>query len=114
MPRSSNICTIPERWILDVTTILKRGDDIHEIEWTTRASREWEIFGRFAEAYAAMLKVLIPGVQGKKVTMPIDEGPTYSFFFYAKSEQMYGKICLRYDGKIVIIYSAHKAERDTL
>jgi hypothetical protein len=106
-------CAIPQRWISSVKEKLKRGSG-SEIEWTREAFERWHIYGTRCEAYDAMRKALVPGVIGKYVKMPIDEGETYSFLFIAKNEQMYGKICLTYDGRLLIIYSAHKSEREEL
>lgn len=113
MSLRSKTCAIPQRWISDVAEILKRGSE-EEIEWTDDAMLRWQVYGLHTEAYAPLLKVLVPGLVGKKVTMPNDEGPTYSFFFWVREDRMYGKICLTTDGRVIIIYSAHKANRETL
>jgi hypothetical protein len=106
-------CAIPQQWLLDVVEKLKRGSN-SEIEWTDQAFDRWHFYGTRSEAYHAMLKALVPGVIGKLVKMPIDEGPTYAFFFTAKNKQMYGKICLTHDGRLIIIFSAHDKEKDEL
>lgn len=109
----SKTCVIPQPWLEQVVDKLKRGSN-SEIEWTKGAFEGWHINGQRWEAYDAMLKALVPGVVGKLVKMPIDEGPTYAFFFTANNKQMYGKICLTHDGRLIIVYSAHVRERDTL
>jgi hypothetical protein len=106
-------CAIPQHWVTSVAEKLKRGSG-SEIEWTHEAFERWQIYGTRWEAYRAMLKALVPGIMGKCVKMPNDEGETYAFFFIAKNEQMYGKICLTHDGRLLIIYSAHKREREQL
>jgi hypothetical protein len=106
-------CAIPQQWVSSVAEKLKRGSD-SEIEWTGEAFERWHLYGNRWEAYSAMLSALVPGVIGKYAKMPIDEGETYAFFFTAKNEPMYGKICLTYDGRLIIIYSAHKKEREEL
>jgi len=106
-------CAIPHQWLYSVAEKLKRGSS-EDIEWTGKAFERWHIYGKRGEAYDAMLKALVPGVVGKRIKMPTDEGETYAFFFTAKNERMYGKICLTSDGRVIIIYSAHEAERDQL
>lgn len=106
-------CAIPQQWISGVVEKLKRGSD-KEIEWTKDAFARWVRYGRRGEAYEAMCNALKPGIVGKYVKMPNDEGETYAFFFSAKNQTMYGKICLTRDGRLVIIYSAHERERDEL
>lgn len=106
-------CAIPHQWVTTVAETLKRGSD-KEIEWTDDAFRRWHKHGTRWQAYNAMLKALVPGIIGKRVKMPNDEGPTYAFFFSVNGINMYGKICLTYDGRLVIIYSAHERERDEL
>jgi hypothetical protein len=107
------ICAIPPEWLSAVVEKLKRGSD-DEIEWTDQAFERWQVYGTRHEAYQAFIKALVPGLMGKRIKMPIDEGPTYAFFFIANNEQMYGKICLTNDGKLIIIFSAHEKERDQL
>ena len=105
---------VPSLWISKVTETLKRGLG-SEIEWTAGGFSRWQRFGRRGEAYTAMLKALcVPGVKGKWVKMPINEGETYAFFFMKDGETMYGKICLRKDGNGILIYSAHENEKDQL
>src|SRR6266404_9446069 len=95
-------CTIPPEWLDQVSEILGRGED-DEIEWTTDAFQGWHLYGTRQDAYAAMLRCLVPGARGKFVKMRIDEGPTYAFFFHARGKQMYGKICLIGSEKKLII-----------
>ena len=105
---------IPKPWVTSVSEILKRGSR-SEIEWTNQGFGRWHFYGTRLEAYEAMLKAFAePNIIGKNIRMPIDEGETYAFFFTAKNEQMYGKICLTHDRQKIIIYSAHKAEKDQL
>jgi hypothetical protein len=110
----TKICAIPLPWISKVSEKLNRGSD-SEIEWTKKAFSGWHTHGKHQEAHDAMVKALaVPGVSGKLVKMPIDEGPTYAFFFTAHGLTMYGKICLTYDGRLIIIHSAHEREREEL
>ncbi len=45
-------------------------------------------------------------VLGKAIAMK-EPGETYAFWFYHRSTQLYGKINLLPNGKIILIYSSH-------
>ncbi len=105
---------ISKQWLTSVSEKLKRGRS-DEIIWTVQAFERWHYYGTRSEAYEAMLKALTkPGIIGKYIKMPTDEGETYAFFFTANNEQMYGKICLTYDTLKIIVFSAHEKEWDQL
>ena len=106
-------CTIPKEWLDQVTEILWRGKD-DEIEWTVDGFQGWHLYGTHDDAHGAMAQSLVPGVQGRLVKMPIDEGETYAFFFTTRGKQMYGKICLIRGEKKLIIFSAHEPEKKDL
>jgi len=46
-------------------------------------------------------------VDGRKIAGMQEPGQTYAFWFQHRSVRLYGKINLKPDGKIVLIYSSH-------
>jgi len=63
-------------------------------------------------AIAAALKS--PDLESKRVDNMAEPGVTFEFFFQHRNRKLFGKICLQPDGRVIIIYSAHRPLRPTL
>lgn len=109
---------IPEPWRTTVCAILKTEATGRLIEWTEDATNRFE--ASFLEAwpyqvYAAFRSYLGgPNPTGCLITMASPVGETYEFFFIFDGRKTYGKILLRTDGKIIVIFSAHLPLKDRL
>lgn len=98
--------------------ILRRGTSGKEILLRRSAHREWSAVSlgaydfRLFDAIATVLKT--DGLQAKKHAMD-EEGETYAFVFSYHTPvgptPVYTKINLIPGGKIIIIYSAHRPEK---
>ena len=111
-----SLIPIPKAWCKVVSEILRNGDE-NFIDWTHQSWLDWEAtFSNEKDAwnyvrFDAMASALEqPNVMGKSVQMR-ESGETYAFWFYHDSVQMYGKINLRPDGKIILIYSSHSPRK---
>lgn len=112
------LITIPKAWCDATALILRRGTSGREILIRRTAVQDWR--AQTANAYDftlidAVSKALkVDGLKGKKHDMD-EPGETYAFVFpyQADAGQMpiYTKINLTPDGKVVIIYSAHRPEK---
>jgi hypothetical protein len=107
---------IPEAWRKTVCGILKSGDR-SRIELKRRALNEWNAATNHTflyELYSAIEDALNDtGIEGKKHVMD-EPGETYAFFFMHERQRMYSKICLCPDGTVIIVYSAHLPNKETL
>lgn len=102
---------IPDKWKSDVSDILKEGFT-ERLQVTIRAVQNFQdLFPdafnyHMLEAFIATLG--IPTLKGKRVNGMRPEGETYEFIFTYRSLPVYGKVCLRKDGRLVVIISAHR------
>ncbi len=102
---------IPPEWRTTVARILRSGDPQRidtkvqsDLDWGARFPEEdWDYvrFGAMATALDA------PDIQGRHITTMKEPGETYAFWFFHRNVQMYGKINLKPDGKVIVIYSSH-------
>jgi hypothetical protein len=110
--------SIPESWRKKVVRILRRNDR-GTVRWTKRAQFDADslFLGAFQGAIQDELaSVLDSGkvVEARLITSMYEAGTVYDFLFFIKSRKFYSKINLLPDGRIIIIYSFHTPERDTL
>ena len=112
----SKLIQIPQAWKDAVCAIL-RTQDKRRILIRDRAQNEWNAATSFAfkhELYAALEDTLTQAVvMGRARTMD-EPGEAYEFFFAHNERQMYGKLILCSDGRMIIIYSAHPPEKAEL
>ena len=108
-----NIVLIPPEWRTAVAGILRSGDR-KRIHTTRESDRTWEAAfpsGEDAWDYVRFDAMAIalenPCIQGQRITTMKEPGETYEFFFTHRNNLMYGKINLKPDGKIILIYSSH-------
>ncbi|MCX6969250.1 MAG: hypothetical protein NTV93_03730 [Verrucomicrobia bacterium] len=102
---------IPRTWCDAVSKILRSGDR-QLIDTTGQSDLDWEAtfpddawdYVRFGAMSAALEK---PDVIGKHILGMDEPGETYAFWFHHRAVQLYGKINLFPDGKIILIYSSH-------
>jgi len=102
---------VPESWKQRVREILQAGD-IKQIIVTARAGIEWSaMFPQLynCDLWDALAEALKnPDLRGRRVIDMEESGEIYAFIFIFKRKDIYTKINLRPDGKIIIIYSAHR------
>jgi hypothetical protein len=102
---------IPEEWKRSVLAILKAGH-AKRIEVRLRAVLDFQAMfpGAFMyEIYKAFIDALSePGLEGRRVQGMEPDGETYEFIFRHRKNVLYGKICLTMDGRLVVIFSAHR------
>jgi hypothetical protein len=109
---------IPEPWRTHVCAVLETEATGQSIQWTDDATKRFE--ASFLEAwpyqvYAAFRSYLCgKNPTGCLITMPRTAGKTYEFFFDFRGEKTYGKILLRTDERIIVIFSAHLPLKDNL
>ncbi|GEM_PF-380826 len=107
---------IPEAWRKAVCAILHSGDR-DRIDLKRRAWDEWNSVTNHAfqyELFNALEDALSNAeVEGKRHEMD-EPGETYAFFFFHNGRRLYSKICLCPDGTVIIIYSAHPPNKETL
>ena len=102
---------VPEPWKRKVREILQTGD-LDRITMTLRAQTEWSAM--FPKLYHYVLWDAIaealkdPSLGGRWIDDMQETGETYAFIFQFKGKEVYTKINLRPDGRIIIIYSAHR------
>jgi len=102
---------IPAKWRAAVCAIL-RAQDESRIEVTTRAKLDWA--ATFPDAdwayvmYDEFRKFLErDDAFGRAVPTMRESGDVYEFIFPCMGRPMYGKINLKPNGDLLIIYSAH-------
>lgn len=101
---------IPDNWKKAVTAILDKG--LERVKITLRAQQNFEeLFPdtfnyNLIEVFADALR--IPDLSGNKIEGMSPKGETYEFIFEYRRKLVYGKVCLREDGKLVVIFSAHR------
>lgn len=102
---------IPEEWKRAVVAILKEGYS-DRIAIRTRAFLDFQSLfpGAFPyEIHAAFIEYLTePDIDGQRVYGMTPEGETYEFIFKHRKKDLYGKVCLTTDGRVVVIFSAHR------
>lgn len=102
---------IPNKWKKAVLAILAEGLG-ERVEVTVRARQDFEdlfpdTFGyHLIEAFTEALQ--IPELEGNRKYGMKPEGEIYEFIFDYRKLPVYGKVCLRKDGKLVLIISAHR------
>lgn len=74
-------------------------------DWALAFPDHWmqDLYGALTEALSAS------DIEGVRRAMN-EDGETYEFFFSHKATKLYGKVNLLPNGKVVIIYSAHKPQ----
>lgn len=101
---------IPDRWRTTVANILRSGEP-ERIKTTIQSDLDWE--AAFPEEhwdyvrFGALASALESPIKGKLITTMKEPGDTYEFFFLHRNVRMYGKINLKPDGKVILIYSSH-------
>jgi hypothetical protein len=110
---------IPKHWRHTVAAILRRGSSGKEILLRKRARNEWQALtldpfdGSLFHAIAAALEQ--ETLHGKAHVMD-EPGETYAFAFSYQAASghvtVYAKVNLTIDGKVVIIYSAHRPDKE--
>lgn len=102
---------IPEGWKRAVSSILSEGYS-GRVEVTVRAQNEFESL--FPDTFRYhLLEAFVEALgnsdlEGNRVYGMTPEGETYEFIFTYRSQPVYGKVCLRKDGRLVVIISAHR------
>lgn len=103
---------IPYEWRRAVVAILQEGLHSKRIEVSRRAFVDYqslfpsEFSYQMFEAFADALS--LPEVFGKREYGMVPEGETYGFIFKHQRKEVYGKVCLTADGRVVVIFSAHR------
>lgn len=102
---------VPEEWKRAVVEILNEGHS-DRIDVRLRAVLDFQSLfpGAFTyEIYDAFIEALsIPNVEGRRVHGMNPDGETYEFIFIHRKKDLYGKLCLTTDGRVVVIFSAHR------
>ncbi len=115
-----NLVPIPERWRTKVVKIL-RSREPNQFSATVQSRIDWAAaFPLFPDdhwdevRFATMASALeSPSAEGRLITGMKEPGETYAFWFYHRNLKMYGKINLKPDGKVILIYSSHLPEKGT-
>jgi hypothetical protein len=113
MQKDSSLSEIPRPWRSAVVAILRRGRDIKirrraQLDWNALTLNPFDVslFAALADALSS------EGVKGRPVTTMAEPGETYEFVFDYDADHgtvaVYAKLNLQPDGKVVIIYSAHR------
>ena len=106
-----------QAWIKAVCDCLISADR-KRIVLRQRASLDWSALfpdAFLSDLYLALAKALkSTDLDAKRVDDMKEPGETYGFFFYYRSQKLFGKICLQPDGKMIIVYSAHRPLRPSL
>lgn len=101
---------IPEEWKRAVVEILKEGHS-DRVEVRLRAVLDFQSLfpGAFTyEIYDAFIEALsVADVEGRRVHGMKPDGETYELIFRHRKMDLYGKLCLTTDGRVVVIFSAH-------
>jgi len=101
---------IPDAWKTSVCKVLSTCDE-RNIHMTLTARNDWaSTFPDYwlHSLYLALTDALsAPDIRGERKEMD-EEGETYAFFFSHEDTRLYGKVNLLPDGKVIIVYSAHK------
>lgn len=107
---------IPDLWKNTVRAILADAPN-DSIRVTTRAFEDFQAMfpATFSfHLYEAFVKALeIPGLKGNRVSGMTPEGTTYAFIFPYEKRDVYGKVCLTTDNKVIVIFSAHRPLKGT-
>jgi hypothetical protein len=102
---------VPEQWRTRVRFILDSGDR-KKIVVRQRALNDWSaLFPALftCDLLSALSEALKDSeLAGNPVLFMEEPGETYEFIFSYAARRVYSKINLSPDGKIVIIYSAHR------
>jgi hypothetical protein len=108
---------IPDGWRRTIARILRQKKS-GTINWTKQATADrealfpdaWEY--EFLDAIASALE--IDGILGRLIETMRPPGVVYQFFFIFRKTKLFAKINLLPNGKVIIIYSCHLRQRDTL
>lgn len=106
---------IPDEWKRKVRDALNSSDKSRCIVRFTTAELTWQ--ATFPDTFNfQMLRAIsdalaAPSIEGalKRMDEPTE---TYAFFVTFRKNKMYAKVGLYPDGKIVIVYSAHKPDKN--
>ena len=109
---------LPPEWRHSVCRILS-SHTLANVIVRQRALRDWQSLfpGAFPhDLLDAFLKALRnPSQTGRLVSSMEEPGMVYEFIFEHEERLVYGKMNLRSDGNVVIVYSAHRPLKgDTL
>jgi hypothetical protein len=103
-----------QQWIQAVCACL-RSENKRYIIVRERARKDWEslfLDGFLNDLYPAIARALnSPGLEAKCIEGMEEPGETYAFFFFHRNQKLYGKLCLQPDGRVIIIYSAHRPDQ---
>jgi hypothetical protein len=103
---------IPESWRVRVRAILDSGDLKKSVIVRERARMNWsDLFPNLfvCDLLTALSEALEDSnLIGNQVFDMDEPGQVYEFIFTYATRQIYSKINLCPDGKIIIIYSAHR------
>lgn len=104
-------------WIKAVCDCLNSADR-KRIVVRQRAILDWSALfpdAFLSDLYLALAKALKSSdLDAARVEAMSEPGDTFGFFFYYRSRKLFGKICLQPNGKVIIIYSAHRPQRPKL
>ncbi|MFO7535359.1 MAG: hypothetical protein R6X19_06715 [Kiritimatiellia bacterium] len=105
---------IPGEWKRAVLAILKEGHS-KRIEVRLQAVKDFQALfpGAFTyEIYDAFSEGLNrPDLEGNRVYGMVPKGETYEFIFNHRKKDLYGKVCLTTDGRVVVVFSAHEPRK---
>lgn len=108
---------IPLTWRQKVADLLRRGSQGKEILLKGRPDREWQALtlNPFASSLFDALREVLSRpnpLKGRAVSDMKEAGEVYEFAFNYQADhavvQIYTKLNLTPEGKVVIIYSAHR------
>lgn len=107
--------SIPEEWRIKVVALLRSGDKAKiltrlqsDLDWQSLFPDSWD-YQRF-DAMAQALEM--QNVIGRLIETMAEPGVTYAFWFrYGGHSDLYAKINLTPEQKLIIIYSSHKARK---
>jgi hypothetical protein len=102
---------VPEQWRLRICFILDSGDR-KRVLVRHRAILDWSaLFPNLftCDLLSALSEALKdPEIVGNQVLFMQEPGETYEFIFTYLGKRVYAKLNLSPDGKVVIVYSAHR------
>jgi len=104
------VVPIPTDWRTQVVAVQQAGDK-DRIQSTTESDTDWRHTFPNAWDYQrpeAMAKALsTDGITGRHVTDMVPQCDAYEFFFNFDERKVLGKIGLRPNGILIIIFSSH-------
>ncbi len=107
---------IPDQWKNEVRSILAEASN-GSIIVKKRAAEEFQAMFPLSfsfhlyQAFEQALKT--SGLTGNQISGMTPEGTTYEFIFSYERRNVYGKVCLTTDNKVIVIFSAHRPLKGT-